>query len=55
MGQTPFEGKIMYLPSFDGYRLQAHKAGRRVRLLSQHSHDLTARFPAIVAAAGRVV
>jgi bifunctional non-homologous end joining protein LigD len=32
---------------FDGWRLQLHKVGRRVRLLSRHGHDLTARFPTI--------
>jgi bifunctional non-homologous end joining protein LigD len=32
---------------FDGWRLQLHKAGPQVRLLSRHGHDLTARFPLI--------
>jgi bifunctional non-homologous end joining protein LigD len=35
---------------FDGWRAQLHKAGTRVRLLSRHGHDLTARFPAIASA-----
>jgi bifunctional non-homologous end joining protein LigD len=32
---------------FDGWRLQLHKAGGQVRLLSRHGHDLTSRFPTI--------
>jgi bifunctional non-homologous end joining protein LigD len=35
---------------FDGWRLQLHKVGTRVRLFSRHGHDLTARFPAIASA-----
>jgi hypothetical protein len=35
---------------FDGWRLQLHKAGRRVRLLSRHGHDITSGFPTIASA-----
>jgi bifunctional non-homologous end joining protein LigD len=35
---------------FDGWRLQLHKAGTRVRLLSRHGHDLTSTFPTIASA-----
>jgi bifunctional non-homologous end joining protein LigD len=35
---------------FDGWRLQLHKAGVRVRLLSRHGHDLTSSFPTIASA-----
>jgi bifunctional non-homologous end joining protein LigD len=35
---------------FDGWRLQLHKAGGHVRLLSRHGHDLTSAFPAIASA-----
>jgi bifunctional non-homologous end joining protein LigD len=37
---------------FDGWRLQLHKAGTQVRLLSRHGHDLTSGFPEIAAALG---
>jgi bifunctional non-homologous end joining protein LigD len=32
---------------FDGYRIQPHKVGRDVDLLSKNGHHFTARFPAI--------
>jgi bifunctional non-homologous end joining protein LigD len=32
---------------FDGYRVQAHKAGSRVVLFSRYGHDFTDRFPSI--------
>jgi bifunctional non-homologous end joining protein LigD len=32
---------------FDGYRVQAHKVGSRVVLLSRNGHDFTERFPSI--------
>jgi bifunctional non-homologous end joining protein LigD len=35
---------------FDGWRIQLHKAGANVRLLSRHGHDLTSGFPAIASA-----
>lgn len=35
---------------FDGWRLQLHKVGTQVRLLSRHGHDLTSRFPTIASA-----
>jgi bifunctional non-homologous end joining protein LigD len=34
---------------FDGYRLQIHKTGRKVRLFTRNGHDWTARFPLIAA------
>jgi bifunctional non-homologous end joining protein LigD len=33
--------------TFDGWRLQLHKAGKRVRLLRRHGHDLTTAFPTV--------
>lgn len=35
---------------FDGWRLQLHKVGENVRLLSRDAHDLSSSFPAIVSA-----
>jgi bifunctional non-homologous end joining protein LigD len=32
---------------FDGYRVQAHKAGARVLVFSRNGHDFTDRFPSI--------
>jgi bifunctional non-homologous end joining protein LigD len=32
---------------FDGYRVQAHKAGTRVVIYSRNGHDFTERFPSI--------
>jgi len=32
---------------FDGYRVQVHKLGSRVVLLSRNGHDFTNRFPSI--------
>jgi len=32
---------------FDGYRVQAHKAGRDVEIFSRNGHDFTARFQPI--------
>jgi bifunctional non-homologous end joining protein LigD len=33
---------------FDGYRMQIHKAGRKVWLFTRNGHDWTARFPRLV-------
>jgi ATP-dependent DNA ligase len=30
---------------FDGYRMQIHKAGRKVWLFTRNGHDWTKRFP----------
>ena len=38
----------------DGYRLQAHKDGARVRLFTRGGHDWTARFPRIAEAVARL-
>src|SRR5262249_28121993 len=38
---------------FDGYRVQAHKLGSRVVLLSRNGHDFTERFPSIAQLAAR--
>jgi bifunctional non-homologous end joining protein LigD len=32
---------------FDGYRIQAHKHGHNIELLSKNGHGLTGRFPSI--------
>src|SRR5690242_12098569 len=40
----------VYEEKVDGYRVLAHKAGDRVRLISRHAKDLTARFPELAAA-----
>jgi bifunctional non-homologous end joining protein LigD len=39
---------------YDGYRALAYKRGKRVRLYSRNAIDLTADFPEIVAALGRL-
>lgn len=36
---------------FDGYRIQLHKHGRTVQLLSRNGHDFSDRFPTIIVAA----
>jgi bifunctional non-homologous end joining protein LigD len=48
---APFhhEGWV-YEEKVDGYRILAHKDGERVRLISRHAKDLTARFPELVEA-----
>jgi bifunctional non-homologous end joining protein LigD len=38
----------------DGWRLLAFKDGERVRLVSRHAKDLTARFPELAAAVARL-
>jgi bifunctional non-homologous end joining protein LigD len=40
----------VYEEKVDGYRVLAHKDGARVRLVSRHAKDLTARFPELAAA-----
>ncbi len=40
----------VYEEKVDGYRILAHKDGERVRLISRHAKDLTARFPGLVEA-----
>jgi ATP-dependent DNA ligase len=40
----------VYEEKVDGYRVLAHKAGDRVRLIGRHAKDLTARFPELAAA-----
>src|SRR6266436_1724901 len=40
----------VYEEKVDGYRVLAHKDGDRVRLMSRHAKDLTARFPELAAA-----
>jgi bifunctional non-homologous end joining protein LigD len=40
----------VYEEKVDGYRVLAHKDGDRVRLISQHAKDLTARFPELAEA-----
>ena len=42
--------KRLYEEKVDGYRILAHKDGERVRLISRHAKDLTARFPELVEA-----
>ena len=37
----------MHEVKFDGYPVQAHKAGSRAVLLSRNGHDFTERFPPI--------
>src|SRR5262249_8559532 len=39
---------------FDGYRMQIHKVGRKVTLLSRNGHDWTRRFPYLVAELARL-
>jgi len=39
---------------FDGYRLQLHKEGKDVVLLSKSSNDFTSRFPDIATAASLI-
>ena len=40
----------VYEEKVDGYRVLAHKDGDRVRLISHHAKDLTARFPELAEA-----
>ena len=40
----------LYEEKVDGYRVLAYKDGERVRLISRHAKDLTARFPELVQA-----
>jgi len=40
----------LYEEKVDGYRVLAHKDGDRVRLISRHAKDLTARFPELAEA-----
>jgi bifunctional non-homologous end joining protein LigD len=49
--EQPFhhEGWV-YEEKVDGYRVLAYKDGERVRLISRHAKDLTARFPELAAA-----
>lgn len=44
----------LYEIKFDGYRLAIHVDNGRVRVLTRGGHDWTHRFPAIVAAAGKL-
>jgi ATP-dependent DNA ligase len=39
---------------FDGYRMQVHKAGDRIRLFNRNGQDSTRRYPRVVAAAAKV-
>ena len=45
--RVPTGPKWLHEVKFDGYRVQAHKAGSRVVLLSRNGHDFTERFPSI--------
>jgi bifunctional non-homologous end joining protein LigD len=40
----------VYEENVDGYRVLAYKDGERVRLVSRHAKDLTARFPELAQA-----
>ena len=46
---SPARSAIRWLHEvkFDGYRIQVHKAGRDVTLLSRNGHAFTGRFPEI--------
>jgi bifunctional non-homologous end joining protein LigD len=44
----------VYEEKVDGYRILAHKAADRVRLISRHAKNLTARFPELAAAIARL-
>ncbi len=48
--EQPFHHDGFYEEKVDGYRVLAHKDGDRVRLISRHAKDLTARFPELVEA-----
>jgi len=48
--QNPRNEGWVYEEKVDGYRILAHKDGERVRLISRHAKDLTARFPELVEA-----
>ena len=50
----PLGDEWLHEVKFDGYRMECIKEAGRVRLLSRRGNDWTARFPAIVAAAGRL-
>ena len=43
----PVGDRWIHEVKFDGYRLQVHKAGRDVTLLSRNGHHFTGRFPDI--------
>jgi bifunctional non-homologous end joining protein LigD len=44
----------IYEAKLDGYRVQAAKEGRTVRLYSRRGHDLTASYPSVAAAVARI-
>jgi bifunctional non-homologous end joining protein LigD len=45
---TPAGVEWLHELKFDGYRVQAHKAGSRVVMFSRNGHDFSERFPSIV-------
>jgi bifunctional non-homologous end joining protein LigD len=52
--RLPKGGGWLYEVKFDGYRLQAHKAGPAVKLFSRNGADWTDRFPHLVGALASV-
>ena len=49
--RPPMGDRWVHEVKFDGYRIQLHKHGRDVKLLSKSGHDFTDRFPAIASIA----
>jgi len=45
--RPPVGDRWIHEVKFDGYRLQVHKTGRDVTLLSRNGHPFTGRFPDI--------
>jgi bifunctional non-homologous end joining protein LigD len=45
--RPPVSDRWIHEVKFDGYRIQVHKAGRDVTLLSRNGHHFTGRFPDI--------
>src|SRR5262245_54916453 len=52
--RPPTDARWAYEVKWDGYRLQAHKAGDQVRVYTRSGNDWTARFAPIVAALGEL-
>jgi len=51
---TPSGAEWLHEIKFDGFRVIARKAGKRVKLYSRPGNDLTERFPLIVEALAKL-